>query len=127
MSWDISKARTGPKIHIEFKGVDLTDFRWFTADGFYIRPSEMRTKHVFYTWLMIWNHAAPSEYRIWHNPKRFSDFYTSDYMLAAFAAMYVELKRRVDIGPKMQNVIEFIEGLYEWKPELVKQIVQGEL
>lgn len=126
MSWEFAKARTGPKVEIMFHGIDISDFRWATADGLYLKPSSMTTKHVFYTWLMIWNHAAPSEYRIWFNPKRFSSFYTPDYMLTAFVAMYAELKRRMDIGPRMQHVIDFIEGLYKDSPRLVRQIVQGE-
>jgi hypothetical protein len=73
----------------------------------------MKTKHLFYTWLMIWNHAAPIELRIWENHHYiFSPFYTKEYMLEAFKYIYFELKNRKDIGPKMLGVINRIESNY---------------
>jgi hypothetical protein len=92
------------------------EFVWKCSDqrgGFFIPVSQMHTKHLFYTWLMIWNHAAPVELRIWFNhPYVFDPFYTKEYMLEAFRSMYFELKKRTDIGFKMREVITRIEANY---------------
>jgi hypothetical protein len=92
------------------------EFIWRSAacnGGGKFSVTEMRTKHLFYTWLMIWNHAAPSYLRIWDNHHYiFSSFYTKEYILLAFKSMYLELKRRTDIGPKMLEVIARIEANY---------------
>lgn len=74
---------------------------------------EMETKHLFYTWLMIWNHSAPQELRIWDTKRYvFGPFYTNEYMLEAFREIYIELKTRKDIGPKMKEVVSRIEANY---------------
>lgn len=78
-----------------------------------IPVSQMKTKHLFYTWLMIWNHSAPKELRIWDTHRyTFGSFYTPKYMLNAFRSLYIELKNRDDIGYKMLGVIESIENNY---------------
>lgn len=89
-------------------------FKWKTSnDNNFISPKDMHSKHLFYTWLMIWNHSAPKELRIWDTHKYvFNSFYTNEYMLSAFANLYFELKKRTDLGPKMLEVISKIESNY---------------
>jgi len=88
-------------------------FRWKDREDRYHNPEEMDTKHVFYTWLMIWNHEAPDDsMRIWFTHRyQFSSFYTPKYMLKAFGVMYFQLKNRTDVGPKMKWVIARIEAM----------------
>jgi len=92
---------------------DVThNFRWKTT-GEFLSPAEMRTIHLFYVWLMVWNRYVPESMRIVTNHQHeFSDFYTPEYMLEAFRAMYIELKTRDDLRPKMRKAIERIELLY---------------
>lgn len=88
-------------------------FRWRDRGGEFHDPLQMDTKHLFYTWLMIWNHSAPPHMRIWANHAYvFSDFYTPAYMLRAFRATYYELKTRKDLGYKMAQVVKRIEGFF---------------
>lgn len=92
-------------------------FIWRTKDRHLLLPvNEMNTKHLFYTLLMIWNHSAPKDAQIWFNHKYvFGPFYTPQYMLAAFRAIYVELKRRTDIGPRMSEVLTKMENYHRAK------------
>lgn len=79
----------------------------------YVAPRDMKTKHLFYAWLMIWNHTCPPELQYWFTHEyEFAPFYTPEYMLRAFRAFYIELKRRNDIGPKMAKAIKDIESHY---------------
>lgn len=94
-------------------------FRWKDRYGSKHRPKDMTTKHLFYTWLMIWNHSVPARYNIWfRNKYLFMDYYTNDYMQAAFGAIYRELKSRIDLGYKSQSVIKKIEAFLALHPEL---------
>lgn len=99
---------------MEFRGGrDLVDFRWRDRTGGMLKPTNMSTKHVFYTWLMIWNHAVKPGYRIWDNHRyTFGSFYQPSYMLRAFAALYFEIKTRSDLGHKSRQVVKQIEGYF---------------
>ncbi len=89
------------------------NFLWKDQCGNFINPKNMTTKHCFYTWLMIWNHVAPKQFRIWNNHKYiFPKFYTKEYMLEAFKQMYYELKNRNDLGFKSKQVLQKIEDLF---------------
>jgi hypothetical protein len=95
-------------------------FKWRCKDsGRLVKPKYMHYKHLFYTWLMIWNHAVPTNYTIWWNYKYvFDDYYTNEYMQAAFGAIYREIKKRTDYGYKMLGVIRDIENFISKHPEL---------
>lgn len=92
------------------------EFVWQTSKhngGEAVPVSKMGSRHLFYAWLMIWNHSAPPALRVWDNHRYvFSSFYTAEYMLKAFRAMYIELKYREDLTPGMLEVIEKIESNY---------------
>jgi hypothetical protein len=89
------------------------EFIWKDREDNFIRVSQMDTKHVFYTWLMIWNHGVPPWHQIWFRHRyTFGSYYTKNYMLEAFRAMYIELKRRDDLGPRMKEVITQIEDKF---------------
>jgi hypothetical protein len=79
-------------------------FRWRTStkDGKRsLLPSEMETRHVFYTLLMIWNHTMPIEARTeGYKEYTFSSFYTPEYMAKAVYAHVEELATRRDMLPQ---------------------------
>ena len=84
-------------------------FAWRGRSGNFYDPTLMASKHVFYVMLMIWNHAAPENMRIWANHcYEFPDFYTPTYMLEAFQTMYAEAYTREDLGHGMKLVLEQI-------------------
>jgi hypothetical protein len=88
-------------------------FQWRDRKGNMHYPKDMSTKHVFYAWLMIWNHAAPEHMRIWNNHKyRFPAHYSREYVLESFRELYYELKQRSDLGIKSKKVVNIIEGYY---------------
>lgn len=88
-------------------------FKWRDKNGIFHYVHNMKTKHLFYTWLMIWNHCCPKNIQIWFNHKYiFPSFYTKKYLLKAFKFLYQELKNRADLGFKSKQVIEKIESLY---------------
>jgi hypothetical protein len=91
------------------------DFLWRTKDSHqFIAVWDMNTKHVFYTLLMIWNHSAPEDAQIWFRHRYvFDSFYTPEYMLQAFNALYHEIKTREDLGYKMSEVVYKMETYRE--------------
>ena len=91
-------------------------FAWRDREGNFLRPSQMPSKRLFYTWKMIWNHACPPELRYWDDHRyEFGSFYTPEYMLQAFRCLYLELKTRSDLGPRMaQAVTEIVESFNAW-------------
>lgn len=83
-----------------------------------IAPSDMETRHVFYTWLLIWNHSCPEEL-VRPEGKRydwFDPWYTPARMLTAFGVMMEELKRRRDLRSEWRHVVEEVIRSYaEWR------------
>lgn len=97
------------RINVEF---DI-DYKWRTRTNEFIKPKEMDSKHLFYTWLMIYNHTVQPSLRIWNTHRyKFNVFYTNEYMQESFEQLYIELKMRHDLGPKMKEVISIIESRY---------------
>jgi len=90
------------------------DFVWRSREG-NLLVKDMKAKHIFYVWLMIWNHAAPKHMQVWFTHKYVFSYpkYTPEYMLVAFKAMYSALLARWDeLGPKMKQAVGMIEGMY---------------
>jgi hypothetical protein len=82
-------------------------FKWKTRDDEFVRPKDMHTSHLFYTWLMIWNHSAPEEYRVrFKHRYSFGSYYTVEYMVEAFKNMTAELKSRKDIDLGIVSVLK---------------------
>lgn len=92
------------------------NFKWRDRKGNFYLVKDMETRHLFYTWLMIWNNAAPFKLRIWFkNRYSFPAFYTKEYMLKSFKHIYFELKKRSDLGFKCSQVVKQIEDFYKQK------------
>lgn len=78
-------------------------FMWKDRRNNFYLPSEMKTRHVFFTLRMIWNHSAPPHMRFMpYQRYDFSPFYTSDYMSTAVKVLSAELKTREDLTDEMK-------------------------
>lgn len=84
-------------------------WRWYSAiDRCWVHPSEMETRHLFFTFRMIWNHSMPPEWEVGYNVKRheFGKRYTPEYMKQAVAQIGRELATRTDIDPLWQDELD---------------------
>lgn len=88
-----------------------SDYQWRDREGNYISLTDMPSKRLFYTYLMLWNHIVPENMRIWNNYRYKFDrtIYTAEYIKTGFKAMRIELSKRDDLGPKMKEVLLQIE------------------
>jgi hypothetical protein len=79
----------------------VKEYRWKTQDGFYLKPSDMRTSHLFHTVVMLWHHHMPVEAWL-YNHKRY-------HLGRRFTHEYVEISLKVLI-PELftrDNLTEF--------------------
>lgn len=85
------------------------EFVWLSREGEPHQVSAMATRHLFYTLRMIWNYSAPQSLRI-HPYRRyvFSPQYTPDYIAEATRAIALELYRREDRTPWMDETLGFM-------------------
>lgn len=75
-------------------------WRWRDRQGQLHAPADMPTRHLFFTFRMIWNNHMPEaawvgEVRLY----RFGPSYTPDYMRDAVVAVGRELLKRDDLDP----------------------------
>lgn len=91
-------------------------FVWVTStkDGSrHLKVTEMKTRHLYYTFLMIWNHSAPKHMRSQRYIRHvFGARYTPEYMFEGFKAMYIELRERDDLTEEMIRTLRWIEGQF---------------
>lgn len=82
-------------------------FYWRDKDKKFHDPKEMSTRHLFYTFRMIWNHSMPKEARseiyIKH---RFAAFYSQEYMEEAIQFLGNELLSREDLRKEWKDELE---------------------
>jgi len=75
-------------------------FLWRGRGGKLYNPKDMKTRHLFYTLKMIWNHSAPEDMKFKpYQEYNFSSFYTPEYTTKAVRFLFAELKTRKDILP----------------------------
>lgn len=96
------------------------EFKWIGSDYVEYDPTEMETRHLFYTLKMIWNHSAPEHLKI--RPYRKYNFdtkvYTKEYIKKAVRCLSKELSSRDDMSPMyievlgniMSSIDEYIQG-----------------
>lgn len=80
-------------------------WKWRSAyERRWMHPSEMQTRHLFFTLRMIWNHSMPKEWEIGYEPRRykFGPEYHEGYMRQAVAQIGLELTTRDDIEEDWQ-------------------------
>jgi len=83
------------------KGTEvIPSFQWRDKQGNFHHPSDMETRHLFFTIRMIWNHTCPKECMLEPCIKyTFRPFYSSKYMSKAIKYIYIELMTRDDMKP----------------------------
>lgn len=78
--------------------ISLSAFQWRDCHGEFHSPTEMETRHLFFTLKMIWNHSAPEHMKLKPYKKySFGPGYTAEYMRKAVKALSAELKTRNNI------------------------------
>lgn len=78
---------------------------WRTAKQGFIKPEDMVTSHLFYTFRMIWNNTMPSNMRVGAvRMYNFGSFYSDSYMKSAVANIGAELAKRELIPSHLQEL-----------------------
>jgi len=73
-------------------------FKWRQKGGEFIYPSKMKTRHLFHTLRMIWNHKMPECAKITpYNQYEFSAYYTDEYLKKSIFHLSQELGKRNDM------------------------------
>jgi hypothetical protein len=95
-------------------------FQWKDKHDNFHFPSDMETRHLFYTLKMIWNHTMPFEAKI--VPYKLYDFgpyYTEEYLKKAIYYITIELSTRNDMKPnwqiELQRMIDYLKNFSELK------------
>lgn len=106
-----------------FKQVSIAGFQWRDRKGSFHYPSNMETRHLFMTLVMIWNHTMPASHRIFksgswvHHFYTFGPFYTKEYAASAILAMSSELFTRHNLEDS------WIDTLNHMKSLLTKELI----
>lgn len=89
---------------------DDNKWTWKDREDNYYLPHKMETRHLFYTFRMIWNHSMPNDAKIYpYHEYRFGSFYTTEYMMVAARRMFNELLIREDIPENFIAQLEFMK------------------
>ena len=83
---------------------------WQTQTGETWLISGMDTKHLFNSFLMLWNHLVDEQYQVWFNHK-YVQVLNEAVMIEKINQIYKELRTRTDIGYRSCEVLRRIE---EW-------------
>lgn len=94
---------------------DVEDFKWLAADGRFVRPKDMTTRHLFYTLRMIWNHTVPEHMKFKPYIRYvFPEFYSNQYMILAVRYMMKELLSRTHCEEFVGTVLEMRRHLIDY-------------
>ncbi len=84
------------------------DFVWRNRDGQLFAVKDMKTKHLFHTLRLIWNHLAPVTMKIHpFSNYKYPSYYTDDYLAKAVRVMFHELSNR-EINDYQMNQLQRI-------------------
>lgn len=88
-----------------------SSWRWRSADGHRWAPSEMETRHVWFTLRMIWHHTVPPRMYLGRFRRyRFGEFYSDAYFRTAIQQLYMELLVRDDMKPEWRRELALLES-----------------
>ena len=88
-------------------------FQWKDSQGNLHYPEDMETRHLFFTFRMIWNHSMPEEYKLHPYRKHsFSGFYSYEYIKKSLYNISAELFMRKDIAPHWQSQLEYMRLVF---------------
>ncbi len=99
------------------------NFRWKMAEvngGDHVRPSDMRTSHLFNVVKMIWNNKMPAHMRIGHvKLYRFGPSHSDEYLKTSICHIMAELMQRNDLTSDQIAMLQEMQNhLYGTKTEL---------
>lgn len=99
-------------------------YRWRDRQGNFFLPSEMETRHLFFTLRMIWNNHFPShmhvgEVTLYRFPRR----YTRQYFEATVYYLGRELVTRRDMAPEWEAQWKQMQS---WFPDW-EEVEQGRI
>lgn len=105
---------------------DLSSFQWRDRYGVFHDPKQMKTRHIFYTLRMIWNHCAPDNLKLRPYQKyNFNSFYTTEYMIRAVKSLIEELKTRDNIEIYIPDIIKMNDRIVPWHKHLMNRSKNG--
>jgi hypothetical protein len=94
--------------------LNFVGWRWRDRKGLLHAPSEMETRHLFYTLRMIWNNFMPAEMRVGSvRLYRFGKIYTSKYFTEAIIALGKELSTRNDLELEWLSELEMMAAWFK--------------
>lgn len=93
------------------------NYRWKMAEvngGDHLRPSEMRTSHLFNVVKMIWNNKMPAHMRIGSvKLYRFGPSHSDEYLKTSICHIMAELMQRSDLTREQVEMLRVMhEHLY---------------
>ena len=99
------------------------NYRWKMAavnGGDHLRPSEMRTGHLFNVVKMIWNNKMPAHMRVGSvKLYQFGPSHSDEYLKTSICHLMAELMQRNDLTLDQVNMLrEMHSHLYGTKTEL---------
>ncbi len=90
-------------------------FKWKSRESF-IDPRDMETRHLFMTFVLIWNHTMPYEAMIersgnWkHHMYMLGPFYTKEYLATALVSIAPILFSRHDLEESWKDTINYMNS-----------------
>ena len=80
---------------------------WICSSGYRICVKDMTTTHLFNTVKMVWNHSAPTKYKLkpYKKYQNFGKAYTNKYMIKIIRSMLHELTYRNDLTESQKEVL----------------------
>ena len=119
----MARAMHASDMPVPFKA-SLPDREWFwrTHDGEKLRPSEMKTSHLFYTLRMIWNHRMPEEMQVGRNVRRWILTQPREYLAEAIIRIGRELSSRNDLPSWMRRELEEMASHFQRRPLVISGV-----
>lgn len=88
-------------------------FLWKDSKERFHDPKKMRTKHLFFTLRMIWNHSMPEQMKLRpYMEYTFSEYYTVEYIITAISVIGKELLSRKDLLPEWEKELTYMKNCF---------------
>lgn len=90
-----------------------SNFKWKSREVF-IAPKDMETRHLFMTFVLIWNHTMPYDAMLeksgnWtHHMYYLGPFYTKEYLATALVSIAPILFSRTDLEDSWKDTLKFM-------------------
>lgn len=112
MSWgETAMVRAAGLAPVSERGL-RPGWKWRERTGVFVSPTDMETRHLFYTLRMIWNNSQPARMHVGHPVRLYSfrPFYTPRYFAEAIVAIGAELLTRTDMKTEWKAQLEQIRA-----------------